>query len=322
MKISKEFRVGLFMIAALVLLYFGFNYLKGIDFFASNYRYYAIYGNVDKLTMSNQIFLNGFAVGRVSDIKILQENGNKVQVELEIDSEIILTDSTVAILTGDFLGNKSITLSGGHGGSHRLEPGDTVKAMLDRGIADILTEKAAPVANNLQVTLRKFNDLVDNLSRNSLELDTLLRGLKGTRYVLNRTLSSADAQINQLGTEFTAVARNLDHVMSDLRPTLGNFKTLSDSLKAVELGVTVKKLQTTLTGLNQTLSQLQKDDNTAGKLFTDRELYDNLNGMILNLDSMVNHLNKNPKHFLAPLGMNRDRIERDLRKQQKEEAKK
>ena len=134
------------MVIALVLLYFGFNYLKGIDFFASNHRYYAVYANVDKLTRSNQVYLNGYSVGRVSDITILQRNGNKVLVELEISSDIELTDSTFAVLTGDFLGNKSILLSVKPGGN-KLSPKDTLQSMLDRGIADILTERAGPVAS-------------------------------------------------------------------------------------------------------------------------------------------------------------------------------
>src|SRR5690606_12310799 len=190
MKISKEFKVGLFMVTALVLLYFGFNFLKGIDFFSSNKRYFAVYDNVDKLTVSNQIYLSGFSVGRVSDIAILKSNGNKVLVELEINSNIELTDSTIALLTGDFLGNKYITLSV-LPGSRTLQPKDTVKSMLDKGIADILTESAVPVADNLQATLRNFNTLVDNLNKNSLELDTVLVRFKATPYALNRTINNA-----------------------------------------------------------------------------------------------------------------------------------
>ena len=72
MKLSKEFKVGLFMVVAITLLYFGFNFLKGIDFFSSSKKYYAVYENVDKLTESNQVFLNGLAVGRVSHIQIEQ----------------------------------------------------------------------------------------------------------------------------------------------------------------------------------------------------------------------------------------------------------
>ena len=309
------------MIGAIVLLYFGFNFLKGIDFFATNHRYYAVYENVDKLAVSNQIFINGFAVGRVSDIEIIQENGNKVVVEMEISSDIVLGDSTVAILTGDFLGGKSILLDIGPI-KKQLVPGDTTLSALDRGIADILTQSAVPVADNLQATLRKFNLLVDNLNEITEPLDSLIRSFNSTPHVLNRTLTSTEKNISTLSESFKGVADQLNHTLVDLKPTLANFKVLSDSLKAVQLNMTLNKVNGALTKLNGTLTQMSKKDNTMGKLLTDDALYNNLNKLLLNLDSLANHFNANPKHFMAPLGMSRKKIERELKNQQEAESKK
>src|SRR5690606_42129340 len=90
------------MVIAITLLYFGFNFREGIDFFSTNNKYCAVFTNVDKLTESNQVYLNGFAVGRVSDIRIEQAK-NRVLVELDIDSEIVVTKSSVAVLNGELL---------------------------------------------------------------------------------------------------------------------------------------------------------------------------------------------------------------------------
>lgn len=313
MKLSKEFKVGLFMVVAIVLLYFGFNFLKGIDFFSSSDKYYAIYNNVDKLTSSNQIFLNGYSVGRVGDIEILQENGNRVLVTLEIDSDIILTDSTTAILSGDFLGNKSILLQNVTG-TRVLEPGDTLRSNLDRGIADILTESAVPVAANLQVTLRKFNVLVENLTRNTEKLDTIFARLMTTPYHLNRALNTANNSVTDLAADYKTVAENLNLTLEDLKPTMSNLRSLSDSLAALELSETIRKTQAALESLNSTLNRMGSDDNTVGKLLTDDQLYNNLNKLLLNLDSLAEHFNNNPRHFLAPLGKSKKKIERDLEK--------
>lgn len=314
MKLSKEFKVGLFMVVAIVLLYFGFNFLKGIDFFSSSEKYYAIYNNVDRLTNSNQIFLNGFSVGRVGDINIMQENGNRVLVTLEIDSDIRLTDSTTAILTGDFLGNKSILLQN-VAGTRLLKPGDTLRSNLDRGIADILTESAVPVAANLQVTLRKFNGLVENLTRNTEKLDTIFARLMKTPYYLNQALNNANSSVTDLAGEYSLVAENLNATLDDLKPTMSNLRTLSDSLAVLELSETIRKTQATLESLNSTLGRMTENDNTVGRMLTEDELYVNLNKLLLNLDSLAEHFNRNPKHFLAPLGKNKKRIERDLRKE-------
>src|SRR5688500_3935600 len=146
MKFSKEVKVGLFMISGIVLLYFGFNFLKGIDFFSSSNKYYAIYQNVDKLTESNQIFLNGYAVGRVSDI-VIQQHKDRVLVELSIDSDIIVNTSSVAVLNGELLGGRFIQLIVGETGQ-RLEPKDTIRSDVAKGISDFIAENAEPVAAN------------------------------------------------------------------------------------------------------------------------------------------------------------------------------
>lgn len=316
MKFSKEFKVGLFMVVALVLLYFGFNFLKGIDFFSSNHKYFAVYENIDKLTNSNQVFLNGFAVGRVGDIEILQHNGNKVLVTLEINSDIQLTDSTTAILTGDFLGNKSILLQIEEG-NRMLKPGDTLLSTLDRGIAEILTESAVPVADNLQATLRKFNTLVDNLVTNTQQLDTIFRRLSSTPLYLNRALNNANQNVSDLSDGFKSVSEKLNSTLDDLKPAMSNLHALSDSLRVLELSETIRKTQQTLESLNKALGRLNEGDNTVSKMLTEDELYENMNKLLLNLDTLANHFNSYPKHFMAPLGKSRKKIERDLRKEEK-----
>src|SRR5688500_8960087 len=131
MKFSKEVKVGVFMISAIVLLYFGFNFLKGIDFFSSDYKYYAIYKNIDKLTESNQIFLNGYAVGRVSDI-VIEQHKDRVVVELSIDSDIVVNKASVAVLNGELLGGRFIQLVVGNS-EEILEPKDTIRTGVAKG---------------------------------------------------------------------------------------------------------------------------------------------------------------------------------------------
>src|SRR5210317_2107155 len=104
---SKEVRVGIFSVLAIAMLYLGFNYLKGIDFLSRSNKYYALYGDVGGLTKSNPVTISGLSVGRVSDITLLQKEGNKVLVELDIDNKIFLGDSAVAFLDADLLGSVS-----------------------------------------------------------------------------------------------------------------------------------------------------------------------------------------------------------------------
>jgi phospholipid/cholesterol/gamma-HCH transport system substrate-binding protein len=50
---------------------------------------------------------------------------------------------------------------------------------------------------------------------------------------------------------------------------------------------------------------------------TEDSLYNNLNNLLQNLDSLANHFNENPKHFMAPLGKSRKKIEKELEQQRK-----
>ncbi len=310
---NKEVKVGLFGTIALVLLYFGFNFLKGIDFLSTTDKYYAIYDNVDQLAVSNPVLLNGYAVGRVSHIKILQDRTNQVLVEIEIDSDIILGDSAIAILNSDFLGSKSILLGIGNK-SKPHEPGDTILSEAARGIFDVFTETAEPVANNVQTTLRKLNTVLDNLAINSARLDTLFIKLTYTPGLVNRTLITTDERMKELSTSFKQTSDNLSATLRDLKPVIGNFKTFSDTLKRMELNKTISKTQQTLSGLNSTLAKLNSGDNTMSKLMTEDSLYVNLNRLLQNLDTLATHFDNNPKHFLAPLGKNQKRIEKDRKK--------
>lgn len=315
MKIAKEIKVGAFMVTALVLLYFGFNFLKGIDFFSSQKRYYAIYDNVDKLTQSNQIFLNGLAVGRVSDITILQGITNKVLVEIKIDSDVKLNDQTTAILSSDFLGTKSILLDLGKG-QKILNQNDTLKAELDKGMAELL-EQAAPVASSLQATLIKVNNILSNLEKNTAHLDKMFAELSSTPKLVNETLTLTQGKIADLSDQAKSVSHNLNGTLTDLRPTLQNFKVLSDSLKDLRLGGTMKRTEQAITKLNETLTKLNSGDNTVSKLMTEDSLYVNLNKLLGDLDTLANHFNAHPKHFLAPLGKSSKKIARDHEKDKK-----
>jgi len=312
---NKEFKVGLFVAITLVLLYFGFNFLKGIDFFTTTDKYYVIYDNIDELAVSNPVLINGFAVGRVSHINIMHNKLNKVLVELMIDSDVQLGDSTQAILNSDFLGGKSILLSIGKI-KKPLNPKDTLIAVVAKGMLDLLSETATPVADNVQTTLRKFNIILDNLTKNSQQLDTIFLRLQATPILLNRTLTTANASVEELTLNFKSVTGNLNGTLTELKPVVTNFKIFSDSLKRMELNQTVREAKQTVQKLNAMMDKFGQSNSTINKLMTEDSLYVNLNKLLMDLDTLAKHFDDNPKHFLAPLGKSKNKIDRDRRKEE------
>ncbi len=311
----KELKVGLFSAIALVLLYFGFNFLKGHDFFENKKIYYAVYDNIDQLAVSNPVLVNGYAVGRVSHIKILQNKSNHVLVEMEIDADIVIMDSTKAILNSELLGGKSVLLKMGRS-TKALKPGDTLKTEVAKGMFDVISETATPVATDLQTTLRKFNVAIDNFSKIFEKLDLLVTKLQPTPGLLNQTLVTTNSNIEGLSASFKNDAEKISVMLEELKPTLANFKVLSDSLKRMHLNETLIKTQHTLASLNQTLTKLKKGDNTMGRLLTEDSLYVNLNKLLINLNELSKNFNTNPNQFLAPLGKSKEKIARDRKKEE------
>lgn len=311
---SKELKVGLFMVIAIALLYFGFNYLKGIEFFSSNDKYYALYENVDGLNVSNAVYVNGYIIGRVNDITLVQGSESPVLVELAVDGELVLGDSARAVLNSDFLGNKSIVLDVGNI-SDPITPGDTIIGALDRALTDILAESAQPVANNLETTIKKMNLLLENLSKNSARLDTFFLEMQTIPPVLKNTIYSVNNNLDEITSTFDKVGGTLDTTLANANPALKNLTQFADSLNQLELNKTVASLNKTLDELNAVVKKIDSNEGTLGKLINNDSVYNNLNDAILEIENVMYHLNTNPKHFFSPLGKKRSKIEKELREQ-------
>jgi phospholipid/cholesterol/gamma-HCH transport system substrate-binding protein len=167
-----------------------------------------------------------------------------------------------------------------------------------KGILDVLSETATPVADNVQTTLRKFNVILDNLTKNSQQLDSIFRKFQATPVLLNATLISANSKIEELSGSFKQVADNLNGSLVELKPAMANFKVLSDSLNKLELNKTVKNSNVN-TKQNQCYFRQsgkwqQYDEQIA---MTEDSLYVNLNKLLLSLDTLAQHFDDNPNHF-------------------------
>ena len=109
--------------------------------------------------------------------------------------------------------------------------------------------------------------------------------------------------------------------MNELDPTLKNLRVISDSLKRLEINATLTKTQKTLEELTEIMGRLRKGDNTASKLLTEDSLYNNLNKVLISIDSLTTHMNQNPDHFFAPLGKSAKKIKKELRKDEERNRK-
>ena len=319
MKFSKEAKVGIFAMLCLAILYIGFNYLKGIDFLTKTNKYYVIYNDIAGLNISNLVNISGFTVGRVSNIAINQEFGNKITVEVDIYEDIILGKDAVALLRIDLFGSVSIILDVGDL-SQPIAPGDTIAAKVDPTLNELLKKSALPVADILQITIQRINTLLEEFSNNTEALKNIAINLEGITHKTNMMLSENRNSINKTIEGMATVTQKLSMRLDELGVVMSKYGSLADTLKSINLNETLAQTNLLLKNLNKTVALLQTNTGTLGRLMNDDSLYINLNKTLIDLDELLIHMNENPKHFFAPLGKKRKKIEKDRKKQEQKDA--
>ena len=313
---NKEIRVGLIGVIGLVLFYLGSNFLKGIDFFSPVKKYYAVYENVDGLIVANPVLINGYSVGRVSKIKILQNQSNKILVTMDIDQDLVIDRSSVATLSSnDLLGSKAIVLSISDI-SNPLKEGDTIKADFDRGLAELL-EKATPITDNLSITIARLNDLLLSLKGSGDMISTTLNNLNNVLNNTNDLIDSNENSITKTLNNLNNLSENLSNKLEKIDPILNGAESIVQKLNNVDFESTFNQIDLLMTSMNGVFQDIESGEGTLSKLLEDDSLYNNLNKTAFDLDQLLYHINENPKHFFGPLGKSKKKIERDLKKQKK-----
>ncbi len=294
---SKEIKVGLMTLVSGVILYFGFNFLKGSDLFSSSRDFYALYDSVDGLTASNQVMLNGVAVGRVKETRILTDRNNKILVVLTLDQEIPLTNNTVAAL-GDngLIGGKVIQLQIGKGTA--IAPGDTLKSSKQAGLTAALQDKALPIMTDADSLIRNLNVVVSRFKQTGDVLNQLLSNVDQTGLALRATLNENRKNLSSITGNLNRLSAQLVETEKSIQPIMAKANTFADSLNALRLGQTVAKANQTVAELQAMLQSLQNGQGTAGKLLKDDQLYTNMNQSIKDLDKLLVDLRQQPKRYV------------------------
>jgi len=290
-KISKEVKVAALAIVAVVVLYFGVQFLKGIDFFNPTNSYYVVYDNVEGLAESNQVTLSGYPVGRVSNIRVLQERNNHILVSFELNEDIVVGADAEAILrSSDLLGNKVIELNPGNV-AVPSQAGDTLIGIKSQDITSELKETALPVVDSIKSTIHIVNARLGDFEDTKLKLDSILSNIAGVIANNRRDISQITHNLNRLSA-------TLANEEKGVAPLLAKMNVLADSLNELELSKTVAQANATLASLQATVDKLKENDGTLGKMMNDDSVYNNLNKTLIDLDSLFIDLQENPRRYV------------------------
>lgn len=296
MKISKEIKVALLGIVAIVILYFGFMFLKGSDLFSDSKRYYAIYNNVDGLNASNPVVLNGVQVGSVQTLKLLTDQGNKVKVQIEVLKDIQIGDSTIASLaSSDLLGGKTITLYIGNN-TKVYNGGEQLISFSESSITDMISSKTVPIIDKVDTTLARVNRLLG--SEATGDLQSILANTKATTDAVNAILRANQQNIGQIAANLNQLTSSLKQTQRYIDRVALNMAEITDTLKQAEITKLVNNANSAVKEMETTIAKLNSDEGSIGKLMNDEQLYDNMARSTEALNLLLRDIQAYPKRYV------------------------
>ncbi len=284
--ITKEVKIGIAGLAALCILIYGMNYLKGIHLFKPSSYFYVQFQNVNGLTKSSPVFADGFRVGIVRDLIYDYTQPGKVIAEIDVDPELRIPKGSSAELTSDMLGGIKMTLLLANNPRERHEVGDTLPGKLNNGVM----EKAAAMVPQVEKMLPKLDSILSSL--NTLLADPALPATLHNVEQLTGSMAVTSRKLEQL------MSNDIPQLTSKLNTIGDNFATISSNMKDVDFAAAMQKVDATLANVKSLTDKLGSTDNTVGLLLNDPSFYQNLNATAANAATLLEDLKAHPKRYV------------------------
>jgi phospholipid/cholesterol/gamma-HCH transport system substrate-binding protein len=282
LKFNSEAKIGLIVVAAMAIFFWGLNFLKGINIFNPTNHYYVEYTNVNGLVKSSPVNLNGFQVGLVRDIRYEYDNPGHLIVDLDLDNELKIPKGTKASIQTALLGNPTVVLKLGESAQGFFNSGDTLMPEIEPGLIDQLNNG---VLADVQRLVRRTDSLIANVEI----------------LVNNGNLANSLSSIEKTSRELSLMSVKLNRSMDKLPGILDNVKdmtsTFTDVGKKIQQ-IDIESINRTLKHFEEVSASLTSTDNSMGLLLNDKTLYQNLTNTASSANNLLLDLKTNPKRYV------------------------
>lgn len=321
---SKEIKIALLVIIALVVSIWGYKYIIGKNILKKSNVYYVDYQNVNRINISTPVKYLGYQVGFVSEVTPNLDKG-LIRLTLDLDENMALPKgSTANILTETFMGGASIILTIPGGCSGNCLPSGSIIGGKNLGILGSMVDK-----DDLKTYINVFQEgisvLLDSLSNQmtsgdseskmgkSIEnLSKTIDNLELLTRQINGIMSVSGKNINQSMSSLSSILKNIETNNQEISNLLGNVSDISkqikdgDAKKSMEainttltgLQMTLKSADTTFSGLNSIIANVNAGNGSLGKLVKDDELVTDIQDLSKHLDSLLLDLKDRPYRYI------------------------
>lgn len=308
MKISNETKIGILAIVAIALLVIGFNFLKGKNLFKKDNNIYAVYTEVQGLSKSNPVVINGLQVGRIAGL-----DGGKdlrrIVVTVSLFKDVNIPSNSLAVINPNLLGSPTLEIQLGNSTKY-MHDGDTLLTTLSGGAFDEALKIINPVlyevrnaVKSLDSVLHIITGVFDPTTKNNMK--EIVSNLKTT--TASFAISSASLE-QMMNLQTGLLAKSLDNVNTftnnlntnnqKLNDILTNAQKASATLAAINVQNTLDTLNIAVNNFKKGSEKINSKDGSLGLLLNDKTLYNNLEATANKLNILIDDIRVHPRRYV------------------------
>ncbi len=287
--LSRNALIGIAFIAFLIMIYFGINFLKGLNVFKKQNQYYAVFDDVSKLLMSSPVYVKGYQIGLINQIKMISPEPMRFLVGINLIEDLPITEGSYLEYGIDMFGastaNLVIAPTGGY-----LQKGDTLTGVREVGLMDnvaAVMPKADSILTQIDSALHSINRLMSHPM-----WEESIQGMGSMINRLNRTSES----LNQI---VLALEHDLPEISQNLKTVSGDMKEISGEIRRMDMKSTFYSIDETVNNLRLLTEKINNNDNSLGLLLNDTKLHDSLTVTIDEATRLLEDIRQNPDRYLT-----------------------
>ncbi len=289
MKFTKEIRIALVAIVGILVMYFGINFLKGINLFSTNNAYYMTFDDIQGLGASTPIYADGYKVGTVDKVDYDYSGNGPIKVKADINKDLRIPAGSMAEIEKDIMGNLQVNLLLANNPRERIEPGSVIPGTVNAGMMG----KAAQLVPVVEKMLPKLDSILTNV--NALLADPAIAASLHHVETITKNLTVSTRELNTL---MAGLNKQVPGMIRKANGALDNTNRLTANLADLDVQGTLNRVNATLEGAQKFTDQLNSGKGSLGLLMNDTKLYDNLTSTMSHADSLVIDLKAHPKRYV------------------------